>query len=126
MWYIFLSSSPNWFNNSQIHDFFLPVRLLKLHENAKSTKINNNFSNWLKIVKIRNSGKGIREIMGWTTELFTEQFVKAWKDKNAKMRIHRNHFKLFVTCIKIQALESIQKLNCRLGIQTKIVHLWQL
>ena len=122
-----LCSSPNWFTNSQsqMHDFFNQSDCLNYTKMPRAKKINNNFSNWFKIVKIRNSGKGIWEIMGWTTELFTEQFVKAWKDKNTKMRIQRNHFTPFVTCIKIQALESIQKLNFRLGIQTKIVHpLW--
>ena len=125
MWYIILSSSPNWFTNSRsqmrnVHNFFNQSDFLNFMKNAKITWINNNFSNWFKIEKNRNSAKGIREIMGWTTELFTEQFVKAWKDENAKMRIQRNHFTPFVTCIKIQALESIQKLNFRLGIQTKI------
>ena len=46
--------------------------------------------------------------MGWTTELFTEQFVKAWKDKNAKMRIQRNHFTPFVTYTSIRVNSKIE------------------
>ena len=73
------------------------------------------------VQNFENSKFGKKNLGNHGVKLLTEQFVKAWKDENAKMRIQRNHFTPFVTCIKIQALESIQKLNFRLCIQTKIV-----